>query len=164
MKKKLIMLCTGAMLLLTGCEKDPDWHKDVLEYYRTGFSTGWRNETGKWNISDEMKSKSYTYGYLLRDLDGDGVKEFLVGIIDDAPETRFTDLYILHRDFGATRCFTTGGEGYYYYICAGDLIRNDSWYGSKTKTEYMKYDSDNNSFPVVDVSALPEKFELTPFQ
>ena len=162
-KLAVFLLCLIMAAALVGCGGEI-WYNDVLDYYKMGFSTNWRNENSKWYISDEMKSGKDEYGYLLKDLDGDGTDELLIGIIDDATETRFTDIFILHRDFGPTRSFHTMGEGYYYYLCEGNLIRSDSWYGSKVETEYMKYDSENNSFPIVDLRALPQKFELQRFQ
>ena len=96
------------------------------------------------------------------DLDGDGIDELLIGIMDGAEETKFTNLIIKHRDFGPTQSFSTG-EGYYMYLCDNNVIRMDSWYGSETRTEYMEYDSKNNSFPVIDGGSKPKKIELTGF-
>ena len=167
--KKLAKVCVTILmmvLLLTGCgkkEQDKNWYLGTLNYYTEGFQTGWKNETSDFNISDEMKDKNNKFGYLLKDLDGDGIDEFLVGIIDDSAETKFTDIVILHRDFGPFRSFSTG-EGYYMYLCDDNVIRMDSWYGSQTETRYMEYNSEENSFPIVDGGSKPQKCELTPFE
>ena len=87
----------------------------------------------------------------------------MIGIIDDKDVTRFTDILIWHRDIGAFRIMSAG-EGYYLYLCDSDLIREDSWYGSETKTQYMRYDSKDNSFLIVNEEGKPQKFELTAFK
>ena len=58
----------------------------------------------------------------------------------------------------------SAGEGYYMYLCDSDIIREDSWYGSHTKTNYMRYDSKDNSFLIVDGGSKPKKVELTGFK
>ena len=101
---------------------------------------------------------------MLRDLDGDGAEELLVGIIDDEPETKFTDILIWHSDIGAFRILS-GGDGYYIYLCDNNVIKMDKWYGSQTLTDYMEYNSANNSFTILDPApaVTPGKYELTPF-
>jgi hypothetical protein len=149
---------------LVGCgtEKDIHWYESTLDYFKEGFNNGWKNENSKFFISDELKDSSIKFGYALIDLDGDGIDELLIGIMDGAEETKFTNLIIKHRDFGPTQSFSTG-EGYYMYLCDDNIIRMDSWYGSETRTEYMEYDSKNNSFPVIDGGGKPKKVELTGF-
>ena len=148
-------------IMLTGCmtKKVPqNWYEGTLEYYKQGFENGWKND-------DSVNSEYFTdsrFGYLLQDLDGDGADELLIGIIDDAPETKFTDIIIWHRDFGPMKVFSVG-DGYYMYLCDGNVIKEDMWYGSETKVQYMVYDSKDNSFPIVDGGGIPKKFELTEF-
>lgn len=165
MKLKVLMLVLFCIFVLTACGKQDkakeEWYLDTLEYYRTGFQTGWSNEKSNLYISDEMKNKDNKFGYLLKDLDGDGTMELLIGIDDGTSETKFTDIYILHRDFGPYRSFTTS-DGYYMYLCDDNVIKSDSWYGSETKTDYMKYDGKENSFPIVDGGSKPRKYDLTP--
>lgn len=152
-------ICT---VMLTGClpKKVPaGWYEDSVEYYKQGFANGWEG-------NDTCNQEYFTdsrFGYLLQDLDGDGAEELLIGIIDDAPETKFTDIVIWHRDFGAMRVLSTG-DGYYMYLCDDNVIKEDSWYGSQTKTQYMVYDSKENAFPIVDGGGMPKKFELTEFE
>ena len=154
------------MSLLVSCGSyfiPPNWYDETLAYYEEGFRSGWKNETEDMYISDELKDESIEFGYLLKDLDGDGADELLIGIIDDSDETKFTDICIWHRDFGAFRVMSTG-EGYYMYLCDSNIIREDSWYGSQTKTRYMRYESKDNSFEIVDGAGKPLKVELTSFK
>ena len=166
MKKisKICVLLLTFAFLLTGCGSyvPKEWYTGNINYYKLGFSDGWKNEEADFNVCEEMKDPNNKFGYLLVDLDGDGGEELLIGIIDDSPATKFTDLIIYHRDFGPTRSFRAG-DGYYFYLCAGNIIKMDSWYGSQTKTDYMQYDSKENSFPIVDSAPTPLKVELTPF-
>ena len=163
---KFLAITLASVILLAGCSlKKPvpkNWYDVTLETYREGFRTGWKDEQGL-NITDEQKDPNNKFGYLLRDLDGDGASELLIGIIDDSTETKFTNIIIWHRDFGARVVFTTG-EGYYLYLCDNNVIRQDSWYGSETQTQYMVYNSDENSFPIVDGGSNPQKVTLTPFE
>ena len=170
MKKKSVRLALACSMALTlcGCSikigtKIPaEWYNETLEYYREGFSSDWANEREDLHISDEMKDPDNTFGYLLRDLNGDGADELLIGIIDDSEETKFTDLYIWHSDFGAFRSLNCG-DGYYMYICDDDVIKMDSWYGSQTKVDYMVYEQDGDAFLIVDGGSNPGHFDLTPF-
>ena len=154
--KKRFKMFVAALLVITclaccGTEKDIHWYESTLDYFKEGFNNGWKNENSKFFISDELKDSSIKFGYAL-----------LIGIMDGAEETKFTNLIIKHRDLGPTQSFSTG-EGYYMYLCDDNIIRMDSWYGSETRTEYMEYDSKNNSFPVIDGESKPKKVELTGF-
>lgn len=170
MKNKYFILTIGLYVVwlilavsLTGCSYVPkNWYDVTLETYREGFAEHWRGGDAGLNISDEKKDPDNEFGYLLRDLDGDGAPEVLVGLIDDSAETKFTDIVIWHRDLGARQVFSTG-EGYYIYLCDNNVIRMDSWYGSETRTQYMVYDSSDNAFPIVDGGSRPLKVELTSF-
>ena len=167
MKKsiKFILALTVLVLSFTGCGSSSGapskWYEGTINYYKEGFENNWANESSDFYVVDEMKQPGKKFGYLLIDLDGDGTEELLIGINDGAEETKFTDLIIWHKDFGAFRSFCAS-EDYYIYICDNNIVRMDMWYGSQTKSEYMEYDSSNNSFPVVDGGGKPGKFELTP--
>ena len=141
-----------------------DWYDETIKYYKEGYATNWANERGDLPFSEEMKDEKNTFGYLIRDLDGDGVEELMIGLIDDKPETRFTEIYIWHFDMGARRTWSTG-DGHYMYLCEDNIVRCDSWKGSEV-SEYMKYNGENNAMTYVQVSPepTPQKIELTPFK
>ncbi len=167
---KRIVLCIVMFavmaLTLTGCVGKPkipsDWYNETLKYYSDGFADGWSDEHADLRIADEMKDGANKFGYLLRDLDGDGAVEVLIGFMDDADETRFIDVFIWHSDIGSFRILHAG-DGYYIYLCENNILRMDKWYGSKTLTDYMKYDSSDNSFRILNETATPQKCELTAF-
>ena len=163
----IIAAFASAALLLTGCSffarKVPsNWYAETVEYYESGFESDWKNERVNLFVSDEMKEDDEKFGYLLNDLDGDGTFELLIGIMDDAPETKFIDVYIWHKDKGSFRIIHSG-DGYYTYLCEDGILRNDSWYGSEVKTEYLKFIPENNSFLKLNETAAPQKWELTAF-
>lgn len=168
MKKftKIIALTAAAALSLSACVGRPkvpeDWYKKTIQYYTDGFSDGWKNEKPDLDVAEEMKDPSKQFGYLLKDLDGDGTVEVLVGVIDDSPETKFIDLYIWHSDIGAFRIFHSGDD-YYMYLCENNIIRMDSWHGSTPEIRYMSFNPENNSFKILDQTATPQHCELTPF-
>ena len=168
MKKaiRIIALTLAMAFLITGCgannKANETWYEGTINYYKEGFANGWKNEEPDYYITDEMKDKNNKFGYLLRDLDGDGINEVLIGLIDGSSETKFTDIIILHKDFGPYRSFSCG-EGYYIYLYDDNVIRCDKWYGSETQTDYMKYDSKNNSFPIVDGGSKPGRYDLIEF-
>ena len=164
---KRIILCAVSVLMmlsLAACSRKratKDWYKETLEYYRQGFASGWKNERADLFVCDEMKSTDYKFGYLLTDLDGDGTDELLIGF-DDGEVTKFTDVYIWHSRLGAFRIMASGG-GYYVYLCDDNILREDYWYGSQTKTQYLDFNSKNDSFLVVDGGSIPKRSELTEF-
>ena len=161
MKKLLSVIL--ACVLLTGCgyPAPKDWYKETLEYYAAGFNSDWKNERPDLFVCDEMKDKQYKFGYLLTDLDNDGTVELLIGFNEDGV-TKFTDLYIWHSDKGSFRIVGSGG-GYYMYLCDDNIIREDYWYGSNTKTNYYKYISKDNALLNVDSGSNPHECELTYF-
>ena len=172
--KRIFAIALSA-LMLSGCgamgaalrenqRKIPeDWYTQTLDYYEEGVSSNWANERDDLYITDEEKNSKL--GYYLVDLDGDGALEVLIGIIDDSEATHFTDLYVWHGDLGAMRTFSGFGDGYYIYLCEDNVLRTDNWRGSETEIRYMKYDSVNNSYPIIDPAGEPAplKVELTPF-
>ena len=166
MKKifKTCVIALFAIFALVGCgnKADKNWYEGMLKYYQEGFDSGWKTEAVNLPVSEEEKDPNKKFGYLLRDLNGDGIDELLIGIIDNEPETKFVAILINHSDFGPNRSFTAG-DGYYMYICDNNVIRVDSWYGSETKTEYMTYNDEGDSFLVVDGGSKPQKITLTPF-
>lgn len=166
--KRMIRICAVMLVLvsaLTGCgnKADKNWYEGMLKYYSEGFSSGWKNEAANLPVSQDEKDPNKKFGYLLRDLNKDGIDELLIGIIDDEPETKFVAIIINHSDFGANRSFSAG-DGYYMYLCDSNVIRVDSWYGSETQTEYMTYNAEGDSFLVVDGGSMPQKVTLTPFE
>ena len=97
-------------------------------------------------------------------LDGDGIDELLIGLIDDGNVTKFTNVVVRHSDLG-DYCLLSGTNGYYIYLCGSNVLRVDSWYGSQTEMRYMQFNSKNNAFTVIDGEGkfLPMKWELTEF-
>ena len=170
-----------------------DWYNDSIAYFGTAVRNGWdKADPEKYNVMEPVKASGYVvgadgkkstsgvsvisgpeeyrdssnqFGYLLKDLDGDGAEELLVGLINDAPQTQFLDLCVWNSDFGATHIMSSG-DGDYMYLCDnGTLIRESSFGGTK-ETEAMKYSSENNSFEIVGSGEIitAGKYELTPFQ
>ena len=157
----LLISSTG----MTGCMRARKrWYKATLQYYSDGVNNGFTKEYSNLYVPDELKNKYIKSGYLLYDLDGDGIEELLIGMIDDGNYTKFTNVIINRRGSGPD-CVISGTNGYYVYLCAGNVLRVDSPRGSSTEKEYLKYDSKNNSFPVIDGEGkyLPMKWELTEF-
>jgi hypothetical protein len=140
-----------------------NWYNDTIEYYKEGYATNWANERDDLPFSDEMKDGKNTFGYLIRDLDGDGVEELMIGM-DDKPQTRFTEIYIWNFNMGARRIWFTG-NGNYLYLCDNNIVRTDSWNGIE-ETQFMEYSSEDNAMRIVQVSPepTPDKIELTPFK
>ena len=173
MKRAFAIVMTVTLMLsfigVTGCttptKAKNEWSQFAIEYYRSGIKNGFTKEDKNLNVSPYLKDKSQQFGYLLRDLDGDGVDELLIGIIDNGIETRFTSVVVRHSDFGAY-CLLSAGGGTYIYLCGQDVIRMDSMRGSTAEKKYMKWSSRSNSFPHVqdgEGKYLPKKWELTAF-
>lgn len=168
MMKKTLMKAVAILILLpvvtgiSSCSKGPkDWYNATLEYYTEGFSSGWANEEDDMSISDEMKDPGNTFGYLLTDLNGDGIDELLIGLVEESGFTKFTDIIIWHTDLGAYRVISCG-NGDYCYLCNDNVIMQDSWPGTENTTDYMRFD--NNVFTILDEGQYyPKHVELTVF-
>lgn len=169
--RKVIMLAVtvpliiSAVLGMSGCRPDKDeWYKDAVEYYRQGVVYGKKGDNRQLSISSEILGKGKAIGYLLHDLDGDGRQELLIGFNGAGGITKFTNVVVKHSDFGAYSLLG-GSNGYYIYLCNDDVLKVDSWYGSEIKVEYMKFDSKNNSFEIIDGVGKysPKKWKLTEF-
>ncbi|MBO7426310.1 MAG: hypothetical protein J6U23_11610 [Clostridiales bacterium] len=170
MRKMIMWIVTVPLLLsaifgLTGCRPDKDeWYKDAVEYYRQGVLYGKEGNNRQLDISPEILGKGKGVGYLLHDLDGDGRDELLIGFNSAGGITKFTNVVVRHSDLGPYSLLG-GSNGYYIYLCNDDVLRVDSWYGSETKVEYMKFNSKSNSFEVVNGAGKysPKQWKLTQF-
>ncbi|MBR1796814.1 MAG: hypothetical protein IJ757_02175 [Clostridiales bacterium] len=164
----VLLAVVGMTASFTGCLKrhvPKGWYEDAIAYYQDGFNNNWSNIDPErhLNVSNEQRNPAIKFGYLLKDLDGDGAEELLIGIIEPSGATKFTDVIVYHYDLGEYDLLS-GGEGYYIYLCNGDVLRVDSWYGSETQSKYMRYDSSDSTFPyVTEGNYAPMRFELTPF-
>lgn len=153
---------------LSGCRRIPkDWYKESIAYYSEGVKTNWANEDKslRLNISAELKNNSLQRGYLLRDLDGDGIDELLIGFNDTATYTKFTDVIVWHSDLGASQLLG-GTNGKYIGLCASNVLSVNTYGSIKDQVEYMKWNHKSNAFDVIDGEGkyLPMKWELTPFE
>ena len=173
MRRVIATILTVSLMLsvaagLTGCFKAPkDWYKDVVAFYAEGEKSRWTYKDDKinWDVAQDLKDAGNDIGYLLVDLDGDGTDEMLVGFNDGSNTTKFTDVIVYSFGTGPNRLIG-GGNGYYIYLCASNVLCEDSWYGSDTKRQFMKWNSKNGSFEVIEGEGkyLPKQWELTKFQ
>lgn len=164
MKRTLAAILTVAFLAalvpgVTGCKKiiPKKWYESTLEYYRNGIKNGFTEKYTNLRVPAELEDKSNKIGYLLTDLDKDGTDELLIGIIDDAPTTKFTNVIVCHTDLGPYSLLS--GELYLCYdgvICM-DVIGSDK--------DYMRWNQKDNAFTMIDGEGkyLPMKWELTEF-
>jgi len=194
--KKLVILTMLMVAVCAGCGNEniipKEWYNDSIAYFETVVNNGWdKADPEKYNVKESVRTSAYVvgadgqkrtsgatsgpeeyrdssnrFGYLLKDLDGDGAKELLVGLINDAPQTQFLELCVWNSDFGATHVMSCG-DGNYMYLCDNGTLIKESRIGGATKTEAMKYASENNSFEVIENGggiSTAGKFDLTPFQ
>ena len=164
MKRTLAAILTVVFLAalvpgLTSCKKiiPKKWYESTLEYYSDGIKNGFKEKYPNLNVPAELEDKNNKLGYLLTDLNKDGTDELLIGIIDDAPETKFTNVIVCHTDLGPYSLLS--GE---LYLCYDGVICMD---GLGSDRDYMRWDQKDNSFTIIDGEGqfLPTKWELTPF-
>ena len=142
------------------------WYEETINYYAEGAANNWANERSDLAFGRVVKEKDC--GYLLHDLDGDGDDELLIGY-QEGDATRFVSLYIWSTDFGAIcMCDSSNAdpedEAECMYLCEDNIIRDDSYKKYEGKERYMKHNGENNSMTILeDVTATPQKWELTPF-
>ena len=165
------MLLLSAVISMSGCGLLAEginkglWYKKTLKIYKEGLDSGWANEKDlDIFIADELKDSGNEIGYLLIDLDEDGTQELLIGFNDGSTYTKFTDLYVYHRDMGAFQIMH-GTAGSFIYLAYDNVIISDSMYGSETERTYMTWDSTWDEFTVIDGEGkyLPMKWDLTEF-
>lgn len=161
-----VVLMVSVVFSSTGCKSKQvkEWYKETLEYYRDGIKNGFDDVVSKLSVPEEMKDKNNRFGYLLRDLDGDGIDELLIGMIDDGSCTKFTNVVVRHTDLG-TYSLLNSIPGYYIYLCSDNVLQVDQWYGSETKKDFMKYKSKTSTFEIIEGEGkyLPMKWDLTEF-
>lgn len=155
---------SGCSLVAKGVTKEL-WYKGTLKIYKEGLDSGWANEKDiDVFIADELKDPNNDIGYLLIDLDEDGTKELLIGFNDGSTYTKFTDLYVYHRDMGAYQIMH-GTAGSYIYLAYDNVIISDSSFGTGADRTYMTWDSTWDEFTSIDGEGkyLPIKWDLTEF-
>ena len=96
----------------------------------------------------------------MTDLDKDGTDELLIGLIDDSPSTKFTNIIVYHTSLGPNSLISAG-NGSYIGLCYDGVILTD-WGEGK---DFMKWNQKDNSFTIIDGEGqyLPMKWELTEF-
>lgn len=190
MKKRAVLISTiltVAVCTACGNKAPKEWYKDTIAYYQDGISKGWdKVEPEDYKLTGAVKVEAYVVGadgkkstsgvtvtdgtdsgdklgYLLKDLDGDGVDELLIGLINDAPQTQFSDVIVWNSDLGATHVMGGSSDHYIYLYNDGTLI-SESFFGGTM--DAMKYSSEDNAFVDAGTGSLTSagKFELTPFQ
>lgn len=161
-----VVLLVSVVLGSTACKSKTvkEWYKETIEYYRDGIKNGFEEELRNLPVPEDLKDKNNRIGYLLKDLDGDGIDELLIGIIDDGICTKFTNVVVRHSDLGPYSLISAG-SGYYIYLCSSNVLEVDSWYGSETKKEFMQFQSKSNNFLIIEGEGkyLPMKWDLTEF-
>lgn len=162
----ILSLLVSVVFGMTGCKKSAlkNWYNEPLEFYGNGIKYGFTEEPSNYTVSGILKDKSYKKGYLLQDLDGDGVDELLIGIIDDGNKTKFTSIIVYHSDLGPY-CLISGGENAFIYLCASNVLMMDANPPFEPEPTYMTFNSKNNSFTHIEGEGkyLPMKWELTEF-
>ena len=127
MKRTLATVLTAVFLLaivpaVTSCKVTPKkWYEPTLQYYSDGIKNGFTEEYRHLPVPDDLKDKSKKQGYLLIDLDKDGVDELLIGLIDDGPSTKFTNVIVFHSDLGPYSLLTGSSRGY-ISLCYDNVI------------------------------------------
>ena len=174
MKKLTSTILILALLMsvvpgLTGCKKQvlKNWYLGALDYYGNGVKNGFydEDEYPNFKVSSDLKDKSKKAGYLVYDLDGDGVDELLIGLIDSSAKTKFTSIVIYHSDLGPY-CVFSGANGDYFYLCANGVIKQEiTSFRTNVPELYYQFDSKNNSFTQIegDGKYFPMLWELTEF-
>ncbi len=171
MKKVIAMAMTAALIVAmlacsAGCSKSitKEWYKGALQYYGDGIKNGFTEKHGDLQVPKELEDKSFKCGYLLKDLDGDGVDELLVGIMDNASETKFTNVVVRHSDLGPY-CLLGGSDGHYIYLCNDNVIYMKNEFVTADYTDYLRWQPKSNSFLHIEGEGkyLPMKWELTAF-
>ncbi|MBR4947747.1 MAG: hypothetical protein IKZ29_04220 [Clostridiales bacterium] len=174
MKKATSTILILALLMsvvsgLTGCKKQvlKNWYLEALDYYGNGVKNGFydEDEYPNYKVSGDLKNKSNKVGYLLYDLDGDGVNELLIGLIDNGAKTKFTSIVIYHSDLGPY-CVFSGANGDYFYLCSNGIIKQEiTSFRTNVPELYYQFDSETNSFTRIegDGKYFPMLWELTEF-
>jgi len=165
----ILALLMSVVFGFAGCRKYvlKDWYTEALNYYRDGVRSGFGlSEPENFKVSDDLKIKTNNPGYMLYDLDGDGVEELLIGLIDNSAKTKFTSIVVYHTEKGPY-CMFSGGNGDYYYLCADGVIKQEiTSFRTNTPELFYRFDPKSNSFTRIegDGKYIPLKWDLTPFK
>lgn len=172
---KLIKRSTFAVtiimiLCLAGCggksKPSKNWYEQTIQNYKTGFSQNWSSGKDPFNnyVCDSYLDKNITYGYIVMDLNKDGIDELLIGIVDeDATKTVITDIIANKKDIGVYNLYNVGDYGELYILSDGRIRHDDRMTKGQVDTKYFEFTEDC-TFLSVDGGGEPMILNLTPFE
>ena len=108
-----------------------DYYREILDKWQTGISERWDMQTLEENGLNYMAAYCYSdsslerFGYLLHDIDGNGIQELLIGTMtgDEYQDKIILELYTV-KDNAPVQIFSSG-ERDRYYFCSDDTIANE---------------------------------------
>ena len=98
MRKAITTILTLSFLIamipcVTGCNRSPViWYIEPLTFYKNAIYKDGPdyNKDHQYSVAPELKDPNNEVGYLIKDLDGDGIEELLIGFNDGSNYTKFT--------------------------------------------------------------------------
>lgn len=177
MRKAITTILTLSFLIamipcVTGCNRSPViWYAEPLTFYKNAIYKDGPdyNKDHQYSVAPELKDPDNEVGYLIKDLDGDGIEELLIGFNDGSNCTKFTDVIVFYPDLDIGAFKLLGGTGgSYIYLCGADnVICMENTFGvtAASKT-FMQYQGGTiGNFTEIDGEGkyLPTTWELTSF-
>lgn len=109
-------------------------YKPILDMYLTGINSNWaaRDDKGTDDPYDpdsvsymwpQIKAYTSSAGYLMRDLNHDGIPELLISSVSDASYGEIMDLYTIYNN-QVVHLASNGGTHYSFYLGKDDLVMN----------------------------------------
>ncbi|MCD7949553.1 MAG: hypothetical protein LUG12_04750 [Erysipelotrichaceae bacterium] len=142
---KKIILCLLLSITLIGCQSNNETENETTTQNSTTETSNTQTIDTYDNIIEETKNSSYNLGYLLKDIDNNGIDELIIGEYPDDDSSWnevIYDIYTIDND--EIVHIVEGSERNRYYLCDNGTLANECS-NSASYATYAYYTFTDNS-------------------
>ena len=133
-------------------------YSDMISFAVEGFQDGWQTiNAADMGLSTMLHYNSVNAGFIQTDIDGDGIKELIIGENTEGYPTICYDIYTINPEDGSLVEINPATEEDLFFITDDGLVAEEV-YDSEGNCSYRTYTIAYNEFALVDEICDPESY------